>query len=238
MTAEQIVFYLFATLAIASALGVVMVRNSVQAVLCLVLTFFSMAALWMLLEAEFLAIALVLVYVGAVMVLFLFVVMMLDVDFASLKQGFTRYVPLGVLVAAGLLIGLYWVLRGEVFGLEMMPEPNKHGAEHSNVEVLGKLLYTDYFYAFEVAGVILLVAIVAAISLTFRGRRERRGQSVPMQHRASKDERLHIVKMDAEVAEFEDQQIDQDSDNTGKGKKKQKSKAKAKPKTQTKGESS
>lgn len=208
MTVEQIVFYVFATLTIVSALGVVTVRNSVQAVLCLVLTFFSAAVLWMLLEAEFLAVALVLVYVGAVMVLFLFVVMMLDVDFASLKQGFTRYVPLGILIAIGLLIGLYWVLRGEVFGLEAMPEPAKHSADHSNVESLGLLLYTDYFYAFEIAGVILLVSIVAAISLTFRGRRERRGQSVPSQHRASKDERLHIIKMDAEVAQDDESETD------------------------------
>lgn len=222
MTAEQIVFYVFATLTIVSALGVVTVRNSVQAVLCLVLTFFSAAVLWMLLEAEFLAVALVLVYVGAVMVLFLFVVMMLDVDFASLNQGFTRYVPLGIFVAIGLLIGLYWVLRGEVFGLEAMPEPAKHGAEHSNVEVLGRLLYTDYFYAFEIAGVILLVAIVAAISLTFRGRRERRGQSVPSQHRASKDERLHIVKMDAEVTEPDEGE----SEETGKRKSKRKKRPK------------
>ena len=199
MTVEQIVFYLFATLMIVSALGVVTVRNSVQAVLCLVLTFFSAAVLWMLLEAEFLAVALVLVYVGAVMVLFLFVVMMLDIDFASLRQGFTRYVPLGILVAVALLIGLYWILRGEVFGLESMPEPAKHDESYSNVEALGSLLYTDYFYAFEIAGVILLVAIVAAISLTFRGRRDRRGQSVPGQHKASKDDRLHVLKMDAEV---------------------------------------
>ncbi|MHC9509512.1 NADH-quinone oxidoreductase subunit J [Kangiella sp. M94] len=236
MTAEQIVFYVFATLTIVSALGVVTVRNSVQAVLCLVLTFFSAAVLWMLLEAEFLAVVLVLVYVGAVMVLFLFVVMMLDVDFASLKQGFTRYLPFGVLVAAALLIGLYWVLRGEVFGLEAMPEPAKHGAEHSNVEVLGRLLYTDYFYAFEIAGVILLVAIIAAISLTFRGRRERRGQSVPTQHRASKDERLHIVKMDAEVPESDDEPSE--SGDKNKRQQKAKGKAKAKPKSKSKGESS
>ncbi len=216
MTVEQIVFYVFATLTIVSALGVVTVRNSVQAVLCLVLTFFSAAVLWMLLEAEFLAVALVLVYVGAVMVLFLFVVMMLDVDFASLKQGFTRYVPLGILIAIGLLIGLYWVVRGEVFGLEAMPEPAKHAADHSNVETLGLLLYTDYFYAFEIAGVILLVSIVAAISLTFRGRRERRGQSVPSQHRASKDERLHIIKMDAEVAQDDESETDDSEKATGK----------------------
>ena len=192
MTVESIVFYLFAALTVLGAVGVITVRNAVQAVLCLVLTFFSAAVLWMLLEAEFLAVTLVLVYVGAVMVLFLFVVMMLDVDYASLKSGFTRYLPLGILVALALFGAIYWVIRSEVLG--EMPEPAKHSAEYSNVTVLGKLLYTEYFYAFEVAGVILLVAIVAAISLTFRGRRDRRGQSVPVQHQASREE--HERSMD------------------------------------------
>ena len=153
MTVESIVFYLFAALTVLGAVGVITVRNAVQAVLCLVLTFFSAAVLWMLLEAEFLAVTLVLVYVGAVMVLFLFVVMMLDVDYASLKSGFTRYLPLGILVALALFGAIYWVIRSEVLG--EMPEPAKHSAEYSNVTVLGKLLYTEYFYAFEVAGVIL-----------------------------------------------------------------------------------
>lgn len=195
MTVESLVFYLFASLTVLGAVGVITVRNAVQAVLCLVLTFFSAAVLWMLLEAEFLAVTLVLVYVGAVMVLFLFVVMMLDVDYASLKSGFTRYLPLGILVALALFGAIYWVIRSEVLG--DMPEPAKHNAEYSNVSVLGKLLYTEYFYAFEVAGVILLVAIVAAISLTFRGRRDRRGQSVPVQHQASREERLRVVSMES-----------------------------------------
>jgi NADH-quinone oxidoreductase subunit J len=121
--------------------------------------------------------------------------MMLDVDYASLKSGFTKYLPLGIITALALFGAIYWVIRSEVLG--DMPEPAKHGADYSNVTVLGKLLYTDYFYAFEIAGVILLVAIVAAISLTFRGRRDRRGQSVPLQHQATKEERLRIVSMES-----------------------------------------
>ena len=195
MTVESIVFYFFSALTVLGALGVISMKNPVQAVLCLVLTFFSAAALWMLLEAEFLAITLVLVYVGAVMVLFLFVVMMLDVNYASLKSGFSKYLPLGVITALALFGAIYWVIRSEVLGV--IPEPAKHGPEYSNVKALGRLLYTDYFYAFEIAGVILLVAIVAAISLTFRGRRERRGQSVPLQHQATKEERLKVVSMES-----------------------------------------
>lgn len=192
---ESIVFYIFASLTILGAIGVISMRNAVQAVLCLVLTFFSAAVLWMLLEAEFLAVTLVLVYVGAVMVLFLFVVMMLDVDYSSLKSGYTKHLPLGIITALALFGAIYWVVRSEVLG--DIPEPAKHNADYSNVTVLGKLLYTDYFFAFEVAGVILLVAIVAAISLTFRGRRERRGQSVPLQHQASKEERLKIISVES-----------------------------------------
>ncbi|AOE50811.1 NADH-quinone oxidoreductase subunit J [Kangiella sediminilitoris] len=196
MTVESIVFYLFATLTVIGAIGVITIRNAVQAVLCLVLTFFSAAVLWMLLEAEFLAVTLVLVYVGAVMVLFLFVVMMLDVDYASLKAGFTKYLPLGIITALAMFGGIYWVIRSEVFGLDKVPEPAKHGPEYSNVTELGSVLYTNYFFAFEVAGVILLVAIIAAISLTFRGRRDRRGQSVPTQQQTSKEERLRIVDIE------------------------------------------
>jgi len=222
MTVESLVFYLFASLTVLGAVGVITVRNAVQAVLCLVLTFFSAAALWMLLEAEFLAVTLVLVYVGAVMVLFLFVVMMLDVDYASLKSGFTRYLPLGILVALALFGAIYWVIRSEVLG--DMPEPAKHSAEYSNVTVLGKLLYTEYFYAFEVAGVILLVAIVAAISLTFRGRRDRRGQSVPVQHQASREERLRVVSM--ESGPRQDAHLRKETDVKSKRKRKTKTKKK------------
>lgn len=222
MTVESLVFYLFASLTVLGAVGVITVRNAVQAVLCLVLTFFSAAVLWMLLEAEFLAVTLVLVYVGAVMVLFLFVVMMLDVDYASLKSGFTRYLPLGILVALALFGAIYWVIRSEVLG--DMPEPAKHSAEYSNVTVLGKLLYTEYFYAFEVAGVILLVAIVAAISLTFRGRRDRRGQSVPVQHQASREERLRVLSM--ESGPRQDAHLRKETDVKSKRKRKTKTKKK------------
>ncbi|RDX35361.1 NADH-quinone oxidoreductase subunit J [Kangiella sp. HD9-110m-PIT-SAG06] len=220
MTVESVVFYLFAALTVLGALGVITMRNAVQAVLCLVLTFFSAAVLWMLLEAEFLAVTLVLVYVGAVMVLFLFVVMMLDVDYASLKSGFTRYLPLGVVTALVLFGAIYWVIRSETLG--EMPEPAKHSADYSNVTVLGRLLYTEYFYAFEVAGVILLVAIVAAISLTFRGRRERRGQSVPMQHQASREDRLRVVSM--ESGPRQDAHLRKETDGKKKPKRKKKTK--------------
>ncbi|GAA4361457.1 NADH-quinone oxidoreductase subunit J [Kangiella marina] len=220
MTVEAIVFYFFAGLTLLGAVGVITMRNAVQAVLCLVLTFFSAAVLWMLLEAEFLAVTLVLVYVGAVMVLFLFVVMMLDVDYAQLKSGFTKYLPLGIVMALALFGAIYWVIRNEALG--EIPEPAKHGADYSNVTVLGKLLYTEYFYAFEVAGVILLVAIIAAISLTFRGRRDRRGQSVPTQHQTSREERLRVVSM--ESGPRQDAHLQKDT----QGKKKRRRKTKKK----------
>lgn len=222
MTVESMVFYFFATLTVVGALGVISMKNAVQAVMCLVLTFFSAAALWMLLEAEFLAVTLVVVYVGAVMVLFLFVVMMLDVDYAKLKAGYTKYLPLALITALALFGAIYWVIRSEVLG--DIPEPAKHSAEYSNVTVLGKLLYTDYFYAFEIAGVILLVAIVAAISLTFRGRRERRGQSVPLQHQATKEERLRIVSM--ESGKRQDAHLQPKKEKKKKGRKVTKSKEK------------
>lgn len=205
MNIEALVFYFFSAITIIAAIGVISVKNSVQAVLCLVLTFFSAAALWLLLEAEFLAITLVLVYVGAVMVLFLFVVMMLDVDFAALKQGFAKHLPLGLLVGVGLFGAIYWVIKFEVFGLDKIPEPAKHPKDYSNVEELGRLLYSEYFYPFEIAGVILLVAIIAVISLTFRGRRDRKGQSVREQHRVLKEERLKVVSMKSEHANGEDE---------------------------------
>lgn len=199
MTIETLVFYFFATLMVIGALGVVLLNNSVQAVLSLVFTFFCAAIIWLLLEAEFLAISLVLVYVGAVMVLFLFVVMMLDLDRSKPIKKHGKQLLFGLVVAIILFIGLYLVLRSEYFGLQLMPTPAKHSLEYSNVAELGKLLYNDYFYAFEIAGVILLVAIVAAISLTFRGRLERRGQSIPGQHKVTKEDRLRVVKVEAEL---------------------------------------
>jgi NADH-quinone oxidoreductase subunit J len=199
LTFQQLVFYSFAALLIMSALMVILVRNSVKAVLFLVLCFVASAGLWMLLEAEFLAIALVLVYVGAVMVLFLFVVMMLDVNFAAMKQGFTRILPLALVVAVGFLWMLNWLVGDQHFGLEQIATPAAHGVEYSNVKQLGRLIYTDYFYPFELAAVLLLVAMVAAISLTFRGKRGRKSQSVNKQVKVTKSDRLRIIAMDPVV---------------------------------------
>ncbi|MCG8325951.1 MAG: NADH-quinone oxidoreductase subunit J, partial [Thiotrichales bacterium] len=167
---ELVIFYIFAAILIVSALMVITVRNPVHAALSLVVAFFSSAAIWLLLEAEFLAITLVLVYVGAVMVLFLFVVMMLDINIAQLREGFARYLPLGLLVAVIMV-----VIMGGIVGPGFMNHVNEHpvyyGPGFSNTALLGQELYTNYLYPFEIAGAILLVAIIAAISLTMRARR-------------------------------------------------------------------
>jgi len=201
MSIEKIVFYAFSTILIVAALSVITRRDSVKAVLSLVLCFFAAAALWILLEAEFLAVSLVLVYVGAVMVLFLFVVMMLDIDFAAIKEGFTRYMPIGILAAAFFLGGLYLLLNSGLFNAQNMPMPAPHSSDYSNVEALGMLMYTNYFYPFELAAVILLVAIIAAISLTYRGSRSRKVQNISEQVNTKKEDRLRIIKMDAVIEE-------------------------------------
>ncbi len=188
----QVVFYVFAALTLVSATAVITVRNSVRAVLFLVLTFFCSAVLWMLLQAEFLALSLIVVYVGAVMVLFLFVVMMLDVEYAAIKQGFTRYLPIGVL-AAVLVFGLVWfMVKDSEFAV--VAQTN---ADVGTVKGLGSIIYTEHFYPFELAAVVLLIAIVAAISLTFRGTRMRKTQDVGRQLLATKEDRLRVVKMPA-----------------------------------------
>lgn len=193
MELKSLVFYVFAALMLVSATMVITVRNAVRAVLSLVLTFFCAAVLWLLTEAEFLSIALVLVYVGAVMVLFLFVVMMLDVDYAAVKQGFTRYLPLGVIAAILVFAGIWGMVREGDFGNGALQAA---GGDAPNINVLGKLLYTDYFYAFELAAVILLVALIAAVALTFRGTRMRKVQDVGRQVHVSKEERLRVVKVE------------------------------------------
>jgi len=195
---EQFVFYLFSLILLFSAGMVVTARNPVHAALFLVLAFFSSAALWLLLEAEFLAITLVLVYVGAVMVLFLFVVMMLDINTAPLREGFARYLPVGALVAllvAGMMVT---VVGGRYFGPAQMPAPAAHGPGYSNTTVLGRLLYTHYVYPFEIASVILLVAIVAAIALTLRRRPNTKYQDPSQQVGVRRADRVRLVKMDAE----------------------------------------
>ena len=198
MGIEKFVFYFFAMVMIASATMVITVRNPVQAALFLVLTFFSSAIIWMVLEAEFLAIALVLVYVGAVMVLFLFVVMMLDINIARLREGFIRYLPFGAVIAvlmAGMLIS---VVGPEHFGLAKFAEPVRHAADYNNTRELGLVLYTKYVYPFEIAAVILLVAIVAAIALTLRRRPTTKYQRPEEQIGVKRDDRVRLVSMDAE----------------------------------------
>ena len=198
MSFFEVVFYAFSTLLVVSALGVVSARNPVHSALFLVLTFFATSAIWLLLEAEFLAITLVLVYVGAVMVLFLFVVMMLDINIARMREGFMRYVPVGIGIAVLLIVQMIVVVGPEQFGLDVFELPAKHGADYSNTKELGRILYTDYVYAFELASVILLVAIIAAIALTMRRRPNTRYQSPGKQMQVLKEDRLRIVKMKAE----------------------------------------
>ena len=195
MTLEKILFYVFAALVVYAGLRVITAKNPVHAVLHLVLAFFCGAGIWMLLEAEFLAIALVLVYVGAVMVLFLFVVMMLDVNIAALREGFTGYAPIGILIAAVMAVLMYMVL-GKNF--EDVPEAVRHGADYSNTEALGRVLYTTYLYPFELAAVILLLAIVAAITLTMRKRPGLKQQDVGKQVAVKAKDRLRMVDMPAE----------------------------------------
>lgn len=198
MLIQSVLFYVFAGVMFAAALGVVFSRNPVHSVMLLVLTFFNAAILWLMAEAEFLAIVLVLVYVGAVMVLFLFVVMMLDVDVEAAKRGVSRYAPLGVGVALVMVVELIQViwLRGRVVETAggFMPTPEGY----SNTKALGAVLYTEHVYAFEIAAVILLLAIVAAITLTMRKRPGLKVQNIAAQVAVRAKDRVRIVKMDAE----------------------------------------
>ena len=199
MPFEKIVFYLFAAILVFAATRVITVRNPVHAALHLVLAFFTSAGLWMLLEAEFLAITLVLVYVGADMVLFLFVVMMLDINVAPVKEGFIKYLPVGLTVAGLMILEMYLVVRSKSFSAEQMPTPVPKGGDYSNTRELGSVLYTDYVYPFEIASVILLVAIIAAIALTMRKRPETRFQNPAEQVKARRQDRVRLVKMEADT---------------------------------------
>ena len=193
---ETFVFYVFSAFVVLSALMVITVNNPVRAAFFLVLTFFSSAAIWLLLEAEFLAIILIIVYVGAVMVLFLFVVMMLDINLAQLKEGFVKNLPLAVTVALAMFATIYFIVGGDQFGTNNFAPPERHAADYSNVSELGKVLYTEYVYAFEIAAVILLVGIVAAISLTLRRRPNTKHQKVEDQVAVKSAERLRVVKVE------------------------------------------
>mgnify|MGYP001812286715 FL=1 len=195
----EIVFYLFSVVMLGAAVMVITVRNPVYAALSLVLAFFSAAAIWMLLEAEFLAIILILVYVGAVMVLFLFVIMMLDINLAPLKEGFARYLPAGIVVAALMATEFMLILwtRGR-FDENAFPMPAPAPEGFSNTKAVGEVLFTNYLLAFEVAGVVLLVAIIAAVALTLRQRTGSKRQNPSLQVRVQRDERVRLVKMDPE----------------------------------------
>jgi NADH-quinone oxidoreductase subunit J len=195
---ETLIFYIFSAILIASALAVITVRNPVHAVLFLVLTFFTCAAIWLLLEAEFLAITLVLVYVGAVMVLFLFVVMMLDINISVLREGFVKNAYVGVPVALIVVFELIAVVGSDNFSLDKVAAPMRHAANYSNTKELGRVLYTDYVYAFELAAVVLVVAIIAAIALTMRKRPDSKYQDPAEQVTIRRNDRVRMVKMAAE----------------------------------------
>jgi len=177
-------------------LRVITARNPMHAVLFLVVTFISAAGIWLLLEAEFLAITLVLVYVGAVMVLFLFVVMMLDINLVQLRKDFWRWLPFGAVLAGLMAFEMIWVLGAQETSVGKTAV--KHAADYSNTKELGRLIYTDYVYPFELAAVLLLVAMIAAIALTLRRRKDAKSQVVSEQIAVKKADRLRIVKMQSE----------------------------------------
>lgn len=195
---EQIVFYCFAAMLIFSAGMVVSMRNPIHSVLFLVLSFFTSAAIWLLLEAEFLAIVLVLVYVGAVMVLFLFVVMMLDINLTVLREGFAKHLPVGVGVAILMMLSMGLIVGSEQFDVGLAANAIQHDPDYSNTRELGLALYTDYLYPFEIAGAILLVAIIAAISLSMRKPRTHKTPKPEKQVSVKRSDRVRLVKMETD----------------------------------------
>ena len=199
MALQAIAFYLMAAVTIASGFAVVSARNPVHSVLFLIAAFFSAAGLFVLMGAEFLAMLLVVVYVGAVAVLFLFVVMMLDVDFAQLRQGFARYMPLGLLIMAGFAFELglvsYTVATKGAAKLSEAPSPNG-GTGLSNAEAIGRLLYTDYVYFFQAAGMVLLVAMIGAIVLTLRHRPGVKKQDIAKQVARNRATGMDVVSVE------------------------------------------
>lgn len=198
MEFKTFVFYFLAVIMVVAALRVITARNPVHAALFLVLTFFNAGGLWLLLHAEFLAITLVMVYVGAVMVLFLFVVMMLDINIDRLREGFWSYLPVGALVGILMLVEMAMVLGGSYFGLEAMPAPPAAAETYSNTREIGRVLYTDYVYPFELASLVLLVAMVAAVALTLRKRKGLKYMQPSEQVAVKREGRVELVKMKAE----------------------------------------
>jgi NADH-quinone oxidoreductase subunit J len=199
MSIAEVIFYAFSVLLTGAAIMVITVRNPVYAALFLVLAFFSSAAIWMLLEAEFLAIILVLVYVGAVMVLFLFVVMMLDINLTSLKEGFIHYLPVGIVVAVVMATELLVVIWAHGrFDASGFPPPPAHPAGYSNTKAVGEWLFTHFLLPFEAAGIILLIAIIAAIALTLRKRAEVKTQNPARQAMVRSEDRMRVTHMPPE----------------------------------------
>jgi len=195
----NLLFYVFGAILVLTAIGVITARNPVHCALFLVAAFLNSAVIWLLLDAEFLALTLIVVYVGAVMVLWLFVVMMLDIDVTRMRQGFTRYAPLGALIALIVVAQIGMVVYVRKLGLDdTAAVAVARSADYSNTRELGHLLYTQYLYPFEIAAVILLVAIVAAITLTMRDRPGQKVQDIGAQVAVRARDRVRIVKMDAE----------------------------------------
>lgn len=194
---HEVIFYFFAAVLIFSAVMTIASRHPVRGVLFLVVAFFASAVLWMTLEAEFLALVLIFVYVGAVMTLFLFVVMMLNLDTAPVKQRWVRYLPLGVVIMLAVLAMLLHVINANNFPPSQYPAMS-HAANYSNVKALGQVLYTQYVYQFELAAVLLLVAIIAAISLVFRGRHRSKAQRISQQVATTAARRVSLVSMTAD----------------------------------------
>ena len=197
MEFRTFVFYFLSAILVIAGLRVITARNPVRAALYLVLAFFTASGVWILLQAEFLAIALVLVYVGAVMVLFLFVVMMLDINIDRLREGFWRYLPLGSIIALLMVSEMALVLGGNYLGL-FEASVEQTGAEHSNVQAVGRLMFTEYVYPFELASVVLLVGIVAAVALTQRERRKNKSVSPSQQVFVKARDRVRVLQMPAE----------------------------------------
>ncbi|MEW9897401.1 NADH-quinone oxidoreductase subunit J [Chitinivorax sp. PXF-14] len=198
MTFQTLVFYVLAAILLGSAARVITAKNPVHAALYLVLAFFSGAGLWLLIQAEFLGISLVLVYVGAVMVLFLFVCMMLDINFEKLRTGFWKSLPLASAVALLMVVEMALVFTGKNSGVAGVSQLPEHPAGYSNTKELGKVLYTQFVYPFEIAAIVLLVAIVAAIALTMRGRKDTKYQDPGQQAKVKRADRVRVVKMAAE----------------------------------------
>jgi len=196
-TLQLICFYAFSFVTVAAALSVISLKNTVHAVLALVLTFFSAACLWLLLEAEFLALALIVVYVGAVMVLFLFVVMMLDIDQEKMREGFVRFLPVGLIVAVVMLVEMLGLVGVRAMNAHVLGQNPAVAAGLSNTAWLGHALYTEFLLPFEIAALILTVGVVAAVALTLRERRDARYETPSQQVNVDPRSRVRIVKMAA-----------------------------------------